>query len=116
AAAAAAAFVACRSGRGRGRAAHCSAAAVQERVRQERARQYHLLLLNDPVNKREYVSRCLMLVCSLAERDAYRTMMTAHTEGSAVVGTYSFELADLYCGSLKEKNISADIIPVDDGD
>jgi len=91
-------------------------AKVEEETRQKRAKQYHLLLLNDPLNKREFVARCLMTICFLGESEAYRVMMTAHTEGSAVVGTYQFEMAEVYCDGLKDKGIRADIVPVDDGD
>jgi len=62
---------------------------------------------------REFTARCLMTVCSLRESAAYQVMMTAHTQGFAVVGTYTFEAAEAYCDGLKAKGLSADIVPVD---
>ncbi|CAE7239172.1 clpS [Symbiodinium microadriaticum] len=66
--------------------------------------------------ERDFLARCLMIVCGLTESSAYQVMMTAHTEGMAVVGTYAFETAELYCAGLKAKGLSADIVPVEDGD
>jgi len=62
---------------------------------------------------REFTARCLITICSLNEPTAYQVMMTAHTEGLAVVGTYTFEAAEAYCDGLKAKGLSADIAPVD---
>jgi ATP-dependent Clp protease adapter protein ClpS len=62
---------------------------------------------------REFTARCLMMICSLKESAAYQVMMTAHTEGLAVVGIYTFEAAEAYCDGLKAKGLSADIVPVD---
>jgi len=62
---------------------------------------------------REFTARCLMMICSLNESAAYQVMMTAHTEGLAVVGTYTFEAAEAYCDGLRAKGLSADIVPVD---
>eukprot|EP00438_Fugacium_kawagutii_P023731 Skav231420 [mRNA] locus=scaffold330:18720:27633:+ [translate_table: standard] len=72
-------------------------AKVEEETRQKRADEYRLVLYNDPLNKREYVARCLMTICLLKEGDAYQVMMKAHKEGVAVVGTYAFETAEAGC-------------------
>ncbi|CAE7465871.1 clpS [Symbiodinium natans] len=66
--------------------------------------------------ERDFLARCLMTVCGLKESSAYQVMMKAHTEGTAVVGTYDFETAEMYCAGLKAKGLSADILPVEDGD
>eukprot|EP00425_Heterocapsa_triquetra_P039295 CAMPEP_0195084442 /NCGR_PEP_ID=MMETSP0448-20130528/25124_1 /TAXON_ID=66468 /ORGANISM="Heterocapsa triquestra, Strain CCMP 448" /LENGTH=173 /DNA_ID=CAMNT_0040117753 /DNA_START=1 /DNA_END=522 /DNA_ORIENTATION=+ len=91
-------------------------AAVEEETRQKRADEYRLLLFNDPLNKREFVARCLMTICLLKEGDAYQVMMKAHKEGVAVVGTYKFETAEAYCEGCKAQGLSVDIIPVDGDD
>ncbi|CAJ1447578.1 unnamed protein product [Effrenium voratum] len=88
-------------------------AKVEEETREKRADEYRLVLFNDPLNKREYVARCLMTTCLLKEGDAYQVMMKAHREGMAVIGTYSFETAEAYCEGLKSQGLSVDIIPVD---
>eukprot|EP00931_Biecheleriopsis_adriatica_P078670 TRINITY_DN52097_c0_g1_i1.p1 TRINITY_DN52097_c0_g1~~TRINITY_DN52097_c0_g1_i1.p1 ORF type:complete len:197 (-),score=36.32 TRINITY_DN52097_c0_g1_i1:46-588(-) len=91
-------------------------AKVEEETRQKRADEYRLVLYNDPLNKREFVARCLMTICLLKEGDAYQVMMKAHKEGVAVVGTYSFETAEAYCEGLKTQGLSVDILPVDKDD
>mmetsp|Transcript_36778 Transcript_36778/g.83206 ORF Transcript_36778/g.83206 Transcript_36778/m.83206 type:complete len:195 (-) Transcript_36778:165-749(-) len=91
-------------------------AKVSEESKQKRADQYRLLLFNDPLNKREFVARCLITIALLKESDAYQVMMKAHTEGVAVVGTYQFETAEAYCEGLKAKGLAVDIIPVDGDD
>eukprot|EP00439_Symbiodinium_sp_Y106_P086829 s2122_g36.t1 len=88
-------------------------AKVEEETKQKRADEYRLVLYNDPLNKREFVARCLMTICLLKEGDAYQVMMKAHKEGVAVVGTYSFETAEAYCDGLKSQGLSVDIFPVD---
>eukprot|EP00401_Gymnodinium_catenatum_P056530 CAMPEP_0117507364 /NCGR_PEP_ID=MMETSP0784-20121206/26385_1 /TAXON_ID=39447 /ORGANISM="" /LENGTH=198 /DNA_ID=CAMNT_0005302865 /DNA_START=52 /DNA_END=648 /DNA_ORIENTATION=+ len=88
-------------------------AKVVEETKQKKADQYKLLLFNDPLNKREFVARCLMTICLLKEGDAYQVMMKAHRENVAVVGTYQFETAEAYCEGLKAKGLNVDIVPVD---
>lgn len=88
-------------------------AKIQEETRQKKADQYKLLLFNDPLNKREFVARCLMTICLLKESDSYRVMMKAHTDGVAVVGTYAFETAEAYCEGLRVKGLTVDISAVD---
>ncbi|CAK0867120.1 unnamed protein product [Prorocentrum cordatum] len=88
-------------------------AEVEENPAHKRAKDYSVLLFNDPLNKREYVCRCLMLICLLEERPAYETMMKAHQEGVAVVGTYKFDTAEDFCARLKAKGIISDIISKD---
>eukprot|EP00929_Paragymnodinium_shiwhaense_P055693 TRINITY_DN27895_c0_g2_i1.p1 TRINITY_DN27895_c0_g2~~TRINITY_DN27895_c0_g2_i1.p1 ORF type:complete len:209 (-),score=54.54 TRINITY_DN27895_c0_g2_i1:394-1020(-) len=91
-------------------------AKIEEEEKIKRADEYRLLLFNDPMNKREYVSRCLMTITLLKESDSYHVMMKAHTEGVAVVGTYPFETAEAYCVALRAKGLTVDIIPKDGDD
>lgn len=86
---------------------------VQEDAKQKKADQYRLLLFNDPLNKREFVARCLMTICLLKESDSYQVMMKAHKEGVAIIGVYQFETAEAYCEGLKAKGLTVDIIPLE---
>jgi len=88
-------------------------AKVEEDAKQKKADQYRLLLFNDPLNKREFVARCLMTICLLKESDAYQVMMKAHKDGVAIIGTYQFETAEAYCEGLKAKGLTVDIIPLE---
>ena len=76
---------------------------------------HELLLFDDPVNTREYVSRVLCTKVALSEGEAYACMMTAHQAGMAVVGVYQFEVAENYCTQMKEAGLVAAVKPVGDG-
>ncbi len=71
-------------------------------------------LYNDPMNKREFVARCLMEICSLDDGEAYNVMMKAHQLGIAVIGNYHREMAELYKMRLSGEGLFIDMIPADD--
>jgi ATP-dependent Clp protease adapter protein ClpS len=71
-------------------------------------------LYNDPMNKREFVARCLTEVCALSDGEAYQCMMKAHQFGLAVIGQYHLEMAELYRDQLTEHGLMIDMVPVDD--
>lgn len=77
---------------------------------------HELLLFDDPVNTREYVSRVLCTKVGLAEAEAYDVMMQAHNSGVAVVGVYQLETAELYCQLMKDNGLIAAVKPVGGGD
>eukprot|EP00403_Amphidinium_massartii_P018865 CAMPEP_0178427950 /NCGR_PEP_ID=MMETSP0689_2-20121128/30017_1 /TAXON_ID=160604 /ORGANISM="Amphidinium massartii, Strain CS-259" /LENGTH=191 /DNA_ID=CAMNT_0020049689 /DNA_START=102 /DNA_END=677 /DNA_ORIENTATION=+ len=89
---------------------------LKEEVKQRFADQYVLILHNDPVNKREYVSRCLMQITGLTESKAYQVMMEAHKLGKSLIGMYKFEDAEAYEKQLTAKNLIVTIEPVDNDD
>jgi ATP-dependent Clp protease adapter protein ClpS len=71
-------------------------------------------LYNDPMNKREFVARCLMEIVGLSDTSAYQTMMHAHNNGLAVIGHYNLERAELYRDRLVENGLVVDMVPADD--
>jgi ATP-dependent Clp protease adapter protein ClpS len=71
-------------------------------------------LYNDPMNKREFVARCLTEICGLSDGTAYDTMMQAHLNGLAVIGRYMYERAEMYYTSLQEHGLLVDMIPIED--
>eukprot|EP00521_Asterionellopsis_glacialis_P000908 CAMPEP_0195263384 /NCGR_PEP_ID=MMETSP0706-20130129/10279_1 /TAXON_ID=33640 /ORGANISM="Asterionellopsis glacialis, Strain CCMP134" /LENGTH=110 /DNA_ID=CAMNT_0040317567 /DNA_START=331 /DNA_END=663 /DNA_ORIENTATION=+ len=75
---------------------------------------WEVRLYNDPMNKREFVARCLTEITGLSDSSAYQVMMQAHNFGLATVGRYAFEMAELYYEQLREQGLSVDMIPVDD--
>mmetsp|Transcript_9935 Transcript_9935/g.14043 ORF Transcript_9935/g.14043 Transcript_9935/m.14043 type:complete len:166 (+) Transcript_9935:169-666(+) len=75
---------------------------------------WEVRLYNDPMNKREFVARCLTQITGLSDTAAYQVMMQAHNHGLAVVGRYAFEIAELYHDSLREQGLYVDMIQVDD--
>lgn len=75
---------------------------------------HELLLFDDPVNTREYVSRVLCTKVGLGEAEAYEVMMLAHNTGVAVVGVYQLETAELYCQLMKDNGLVAAVKPAGD--
>jgi len=71
-------------------------------------------LYNDPMNKREFVARCLTEVCGINDGAAYQVMMQAHQFGLSIIGQYHFEMAELYRDQLTERGLLIDMIPMDD--
>ncbi len=70
---------------------------------------YTVLLYNDPFNKRQYVEEVLIQVFNWDVETAHKVMMTAHTEGYAITGEYSKEIAEEYCKKLLEKRLIAEV-------
>jgi ATP-dependent Clp protease adapter protein ClpS len=42
---------------------------------------WEIRLWNDPVNKREFVARCLSTICGKSDTESYQIMMQAHKNG-----------------------------------
>lgn len=59
----------------------------------EPPKNFDVIFLNDNVTTMEYVVMVLMEVFYKTQEEAFRVMMKIHKEGSAVVGTYSYDLA-----------------------
>ncbi|KAJ1456070.1 hypothetical protein M885DRAFT_518532 [Pelagophyceae sp. CCMP2097] len=75
---------------------------------------HELLLFDDPVNTREFVSRILCTKVALTEDQAFDVMMLAHTTGVGVVGTYNFEVAENYCTIMTTAGLTSEVRPVKD--
>eukprot|EP00584_Thalassiosira_punctigera_P003893 CAMPEP_0172547618 /NCGR_PEP_ID=MMETSP1067-20121228/17100_1 /TAXON_ID=265564 ORGANISM="Thalassiosira punctigera, Strain Tpunct2005C2" /NCGR_SAMPLE_ID=MMETSP1067 /ASSEMBLY_ACC=CAM_ASM_000444 /LENGTH=165 /DNA_ID=CAMNT_0013334727 /DNA_START=109 /DNA_END=606 /DNA_ORIENTATION=- len=71
-------------------------------------------LYNDPMNKREFVAKCLMEVCGLDDGMSYGIMMKAHQTGIAVIGNYHREMAEMYKMRLLGEGLLIDMVPADD--
>ncbi len=61
------------------------------------------------MNKREYVARCLIEICSLDDGMAYAVMMHAHQNGMAVIGQYQKEMAEGYTSELTQHGLTVDM-------
>ena len=89
-----------------------------ESPRKERSRvggeEWEVRIYNDGMNTREHVARSLVQVTGLSEIRAYQTMMRAHQDGIASVGTWCFEVAEMYNDGLQKNGIISDIVPVDE--
>ena len=71
-------------------------------------------LYNDPMNKREFVAKCLMEICGLDDGMSFTIMMKAHQAGIAVIGNYPREQAEMYKVGLSGEGLMIDMVPADD--
>lgn len=54
---------------------------------------YHVILHNDDFTTMEFVVKLLTTVFHKSEAAAEQLMLTVHRKGSAIVGTYSYDIA-----------------------
>ena len=87
---------------------------VDTRDESDKDRGWLVRLYNDPMNKREFVARCLTEICGLGDGAAYGVMMRAHQNGIAVIGNYHRELAELHKARLSGEGLFVDMVPADD--
>ena len=87
---------------------------VDTRDESDKDRGWLVRLYNDPMNKREFVARCLTEICGLGGGAAYGVMMRAHQNGIAVIGNYHRELAELHKARLSGEGLFVDMVPADD--
>ena len=68
---------------------------VLERTRQEikKPSRYKVLMLNDDYTTMEFVVDVLMSIFNKSHEDAENLMTTVHKAGSAVIGTYTYDIA-----------------------
>lgn len=55
---------------------------------------YRVLMLNDDYTPMDFVIEVLESLFSMAHDNATQTMMLVHTEGQALCGTFTFEIAE----------------------
>eukprot|EP00802_Teleaulax_amphioxeia_P028206 Tamp_29810.p2 GENE.Tamp_29810~~Tamp_29810.p2 ORF type:complete len:174 (+),score=49.04 Tamp_29810:185-706(+) len=81
---------------------------VEEKVGKDKM--YHVLLFNDPVNTREYVSKIIVETFGHTKSKAYDIMNHAHTTGFAVCITTSKEEADDGAAKLTDANLMSSVV------
>ncbi len=57
-------------------------------------KKYHVIFFNDNITPMEWVIEILEKIFHHSEETAKNLMLIVHDKGSAVVGTYSFEIAE----------------------
>ena len=67
---------------------------TKTRTRTERPPLYKVLLLNDDYTPMEFVVHVLERFFGLTHAQAFEIMLTVHKKGLAVVGVFSFEVAE----------------------
>ena len=68
--------------------------AVKPRPRTQRPPMYKVLLLNDDFTPMEFVVHVLERFFGMSHAQAFDIMLTVHKKGLAVVGVFSFEVAE----------------------
>jgi len=64
------------------------------RLKTERPKLHKVILVNDDYTPREFVVRVLKAEFRMAESQAQKVMMTAHTRGVCVVAVYTKDVAE----------------------
>jgi len=68
--------------------------ATKTRTKTQRPPMYKVLLLNDDYTPMEFVVHILERFFGLSHAHAFEIMLTVHKKGLAVVGVFSFEVAE----------------------
>ena len=70
---------------------------IDEKIKQsnEKPKQFNVIMLNDDYTPMDWVISVLTEVFKHSDSSAEVLTMTIHNEGSAVVGTYSYEIAEM---------------------
>ncbi|ADE84925.1 ATP-dependent Clp protease adapter ClpS [Rhodobacter capsulatus] len=83
-----------RAGDGEGDGAGEAGLAVKTAPRTARPPMYKVMLLNDDYTPMEFVVHILERFFGMTHAQAFEIMLTVHKKGLAVVGVYSFEVAE----------------------
>ena len=75
---------------------------VETRTRTQRPPLYKVLLLNDDYTPMEFVVHVLERFFGLSHAQAFEVMLTVHKKGLAVVGVFSFEVAETKVGQVMD--------------
>jgi ATP-dependent Clp protease adaptor protein ClpS len=88
-----------RPGRGNGTG---TGLLLEPKVRTQRPPLYKVLLLNDDYTPMEFVVHVLERFFGLSHAQAFEVMLTVHKKGVAVVGVFSFEIAETKVGQVMD--------------
>jgi ATP-dependent Clp protease adaptor protein ClpS len=75
---------------------------VESRTRTQRPPLYKVLLLNDDYTPMEFVVHVLERFFGMDHAQAFELMLTVHKKGLAVVGVFSFEVAETKVGQVMD--------------
>lgn len=79
-----------------------AAVIVDSKAKTKRPPLYKVLLLNDDYTPMEFVVHVLERFFGLSHSQAFELMLTVHKKGVAVVGVYSFEVAETKVGQVMD--------------
>ncbi len=67
---------------------------TKPKMRTQRPSMYKVIILNDDFTPMEFVVFVLERIFNLTHEKAFEIMLTVHMKGAAVVGVYTFEIAE----------------------
>ncbi len=70
---------------------------------------WQVVVLDDPVNLMEYVTRVLMRIFGHSREQAEQLMMDVHTRGRAIVWTGNREKGEMYVQQLHQAQLHASL-------
>ena len=76
--------------------------ATKTRAKTKRPPLYKVLMLNDDYTPMEFVVYVLEHIFGISNQQAVDIMLTVHTKGLAVVGVFSYEIAETKVGQAME--------------
>lgn len=70
---------------------------IDEKIKQinDKPKQFNVIMINDDYTPMDWVISILKEIFKHSDSSAEVLTMTIHNEGSAVVGTYSYEIAEM---------------------
>ena len=75
---------------------------TKTRTRTQRPPLYKVLILNDDYTPMEFVVHVLERFFAMSHAQAFELMLTVHKKGVAVVGVFSFEVAETKVGQVMD--------------
>jgi ATP-dependent Clp protease adaptor protein ClpS len=79
----------------------------KSQTREKIAEPWQVVVLDDPVNLMEYVSRILIRIFGYSREKADTLMMDVHTKGKAIVWSGGREKAEMYVNQLHSAQLHA---------
>jgi ATP-dependent Clp protease adaptor protein ClpS len=74
----------------------------QQHQKTQTPKMFRVVLINDDYTTMEFVVGVLESVFQKGPAEAHRLMMQVHTQGRAVCGTYTYEVAETKVGSVRD--------------
>ena len=79
----------------------------KSQTREKISEPWQVVVLDDPVNLMEYVSRILIRIFGYSREKADALMMDVHTKGKAIVWSGGRERAEMYLNQLHSAQLHA---------
>ncbi len=67
---------------------------IENKQKLKKPRRWHVILLNDDFTPMDFVTDILIHIFGHAEEMATAIMLTVHSKGQCIAGTYSWEVAE----------------------